>query len=72
MPFAWARRYLELKSIAEDTDIYSQRLPQQLQRLGQVSAKAQSNVVALLLDMVAAQGSVQECNYIVGQLEQWG
>lgn len=71
MPFAWARRYLELKSIAEDTDIYSQRLPQQLQRLGQVSAKAQSNVVALLLDMVAAQGSVQECNYIVGQLEQW-
>lgn len=71
LPFAWARRYLELKSIAEDADIYSRQLPQQLESLRQVTAKAQINVVTLMLDMVPAQENAQECGYIVGQLEHW-
>lgn len=71
LPFAWARRYLELRSIAEDADTYSRQLPSQLEGLRTVSMAAQKNVVTLFLDMIPAQSNVQETGYILGLLDNW-
>lgn len=71
LPFAWARRYLQLKYIAEEVDTYSLQLPSQLQRLHSVTSAAQKAVVTLLLDMVPAQSNVQEVSYILWLLHKW-
>lgn len=70
-PFAWARRYFELKSIAEDADANSLTLPSLLQRLHEVTVVAQRDVVTLLLDLVPAQANIQESSYIIGLLDNW-
>lgn len=69
--FAWSKRYLEMKSIAQDTDMYAQQLPLNLENLHSVTVAAQQSVVTLLLDLVPAQSNVQESSYIASLLQQW-
>lgn len=70
-PFAWGRRYLELKAIAEDTDGYTLQLPSQLKRLQEVTKLAQKDTVSLLLDLVPANSNVQETSFILNVLQSW-
>ena len=71
MPLAWARRYQELKTIADELDTYSRKLPPQLAHLREVTAATQSGVVNIMLDLVPMQIRVVESYYLTRLLQQW-
>lgn len=69
---AWQRRYQELRSIAEDTDIIGRQLPPQLDELKRKFSQAQRTVVFLLLDLAPATMEAMDNYYLMCRLEEWG